>query len=69
MNGNGQYVSCGGEPNGTWLYGAMIILWGICTDLYESASCGFWDGGVALNLSVNRGLSHCDCLWRSKILL
>jgi len=43
----------GCESEGTWFYGTtMIVLWGICADSYESAICGFWVGGIVLNLGV-----------------
>ena len=42
---------------------------GICADSYESAICGFWNGGIVLNLVVISGFSFRDILCGRKILL
>ena len=46
-----ERIGC--ESEGTWFYGTtMIFGWRNCADSYESAICGFLDGGIALNLGV-----------------
>ena len=43
----------GCESTWTWFYGtAMIFFGGETADSYESAICGFWLGGIILNLRV-----------------
>ena len=61
------WIRC--ESTWTWFYGnAMIFLWGICADSYESAILRFWERKIALNLGVMDRFSPCGIFFLKNIL-